>query len=177
MQSANESHYSRPISTPAFPARLQETIYARKQVPSPMDYQYFSILDNSRIPGPKCLSLSTFGCSPRPVLSPVNFTAAGKIAGFATHRRPSGLSPRPGPGAHATQRIDKKGRGLWLATSSAEDSELDRLKPNSIFSTCELRAICRSKRTRHNFSSRGEMTCASESVSCLLGSTPMMTLL
>jgi hypothetical protein len=93
-----------------------------------MDYQYFSILDNSRIPGPKCLSPSTFGCSPRPVLSPVNFTAAGKIAGFATHRRPSGLSPRPGPGAHATQRIDKKGRGLWLATSSAEDSELERLK-------------------------------------------------
>ena len=81
-------------------------------------------------PPPRCTSPTTFGASMRPVLSPVNSTAQGKIYGFATHRRT--LSPRPGPGAHLETSThwprDRRGGGSWLAIRAPETLEADRLK-------------------------------------------------
>lgn len=65
----------------------------------------------------------------RPVLSPINHTVQGKLGnGFALHRKTASLSPRPGPGAHATSVIDNAGRPIWLQQLSPRSFEAERVK-------------------------------------------------
>lgn len=105
-------------------ARFQESIWARQSVPSAQDYQ--TVGETVISPNKNSLSGTTFGASARSVLLPVNNTVQGKIAGFATHR--STLSPRPGPGSHATSLIDRQNRQIWRESRAPKQLEKDRIK-------------------------------------------------
>jgi len=118
-----------PQCAPPFPlppARHRESLWARQPVPSSQDYQ--TVGEHVVSPNRQSLAGTTFGASSRPVLSPVNHTAQGRLAGFAMHRRTSSLSPRPGPGAHTCHAIDSMGRSLWVQSRAPVALEKERLK-------------------------------------------------
>jgi hypothetical protein len=107
-----------------FSGRLQESVWARQNVPSSQDYQ--TVGEPCLSPNRPSLAGTTFGASARSVLSPTNHTCQGKMAGFASHRRV--LSPRPGPGAHRPSTVDNRASKLWIQTQSEEELETERMK-------------------------------------------------
>mmetsp|Transcript_63686 Transcript_63686/g.143680 ORF Transcript_63686/g.143680 Transcript_63686/m.143680 type:complete len:213 (+) Transcript_63686:260-898(+) len=107
--------------------RYQQSLYARQTVPSPQHYQAVGVPVISTNKSSTCGT--TFGASARAVLCPTNHTVQGKVAGgFALHRKPESLSPRPCPGSHKTPALDKYGRSTWLETRPVHLVEADRLK-------------------------------------------------